>query len=372
MTTQLTMSISERERRYALLRSQLAERDVDVVLAVGRDGSAARADFRYLAGYGPVTPLPSYVVFPRAEVEPVFVARTANRSRIALESGWVKEIQSSWVGLDELLLDQVAQFRNGGAIGIARLENLPVPVYLGLVKRFGADALVDVADIFRATRLVKSEEEIAAAREAARIADVAYEFLADWLAPGHTDREFYGEARRIMHTEGSEYSMDLVAIDAPGVYAPIGATLGENGFVVGELTPTYLGVYNQLPFEFAFGHFRKERHETRELLREAHDAAAAAVRPGATVGEVWAAAAAVLDRPGYSCGPGQFGHDLGYDVVDGFSILRGGTAVLAERNLLVLHPIVVPDGGPRMLLGKTFLVTADGCEALNQVDPFAE
>ena len=365
------LSLTERARRYAAIRAGMAEHDIDVLLVVGRDGHAMRGDLRYVANYGVIVPFPHFAILPRADVEPVFVAPTRNRSRIAHESGWVREVRSGWQDLHGGMLDELDGFRNGGRVGVARFDNLPVPLYLRLIERYGADAVVDAAPILDAVRRIKSDEELECAREAGRIADAAYAFLREWTAPGRTDNELFAHLRRIEHERGSDYAMDNLATGGPGgVYAPTGYRFGYDDFVEGEMSPSWQGMHTQLPFDFAFGAAARRRARAKSVLEEAFAAGAAALRPGATVAAVHAAVADVIDRSGLPGGPDHFGHGLGLDVAEGFSILAGTDVVLEPGMLLVLHPIVLAPDRTRVLLGRTFAITLDGAEAMTRADVF--
>lgn len=367
---QTALSPAERERRYAAIRAAMADQDVDVLLVVGRDGHAMRGDLRYVANYGMLVPFPHFAIFPRADVEPIFVSPTMNRSRVAVESGWVRETRSGWDDLHGRMLAELDGFRDRGKVGIARLDTIPVPLYLRLVERYGQDVVCDAAGIFDAVRLVKSDEEIACAREAGRISDAAYAFLRDWVGPGKSDYELYAHLRHIVHAHGADYSMDLLATDGAGVYAPTGIVFGADSFIEGEVTPTWFGMYNQLPFDFAFGAAARQRARALEVLEEAYEAGVAALRPGVAISEVHAAVSEPIDRSGLPRGPDHFGHGLGLDVVEGFSILPDTDVVLRPGMLLVLHPIVLTPERTRVLLGKTFAITADGSEPMNHADVF--
>jgi len=67
----MTISLVERERRYKLIRQEMAKQDLDVLVIIGRDGNMHRGEYRYFSGVG-VMGHPHYLVFPREEAEPVF------------------------------------------------------------------------------------------------------------------------------------------------------------------------------------------------------------------------------------------------------------------------------------------------------------
>jgi Xaa-Pro aminopeptidase len=366
------LSLDERSRRYAAMRKEMEARGLDALVVIGRDSTGGRGDFRYIASYAPVTPFPHFVVFSRVDQEPRYLSKLPSRSALAVGSGWVNDAQTFWLGLDEAIVEQVAKVLDGGRIGLGRMETIPIPLYQALVSRFGAESVVDAADLFEAVRVVKSEEEIALSRTAALASDAALALLRSEVRPDTTDFEIYSQARRVMHEHGAEYSMDIIGCNTASGWAPIGARPGDDGFVQAEWTPAVGGYYNQIRFDFAFGEAARSRGRARDVLRDAYDAAVGVARPGTTSEELYAASYEVIDAAGFTGGAGHFGHGLGLDVAEGVSIEPGDTLALAPGMVFVLHPKIIPAAGePQLMLGGSFLVTADGVEALNEVDCFS-
>jgi Xaa-Pro dipeptidase len=360
-------SLEERARRYTALREKMKEREIDVLLAVGRDSHAGRGDLRYIAGYSPLV-MTHYAILPQADAEPIFLAPSRNRGRRVEASGWIKEIRSGWFGLEETMLDEIANFLGDGSVGIARFSNLPVPVYQALCYRFGTERIQDAGKMMDEVRMVKGAEELRCAREAGRIADQAYKVLKSRVKPGAVDADFYAAAMQEEFLLGTEYTMDLMAADGASVSAPCGYVVNEDSFVEGELTPTYLGVYNQLPYDFGFGQAARDRAHALEVARQAYDAMLAAIKPGLSIPELYEVARGPIEAGGLACGHGQFGHGMGFDVVEGFSVIPQHDVVLREGMLFVLHPIITTKTGNRVLLGATVAVTADGYELMNDTD----
>jgi Xaa-Pro aminopeptidase len=360
-------SLDERARRYRALRQEMKARGIDVLLAAGRDSHHARGDLRYVAGYSALV-MVHYAILPQDDVEPIFLAPTRNRGRRVETSGWINEVRSGWIGLEEKIIEELAAFAGDGAVGIARFNNVPVPLYLAMCKRFGSERVQDAGPMMDDVRMVKGSEELRCAREAGRIADAAYQVMKENVRPGAIDADFYSATLHEEFRLGTEYTMDLMAIDGTGVSAPSGYVVGEDSFVEGEVTPTYLGVYNQLPYDFGFGRAARERARALEVAREAYDAMLGVIKPGVRVPEVYDAARERIEAAGLVCAPGQFGHGMGFDVVEGFSIIPEHDVVLREGMLFVLHPIIKNEAGTRVLLGATVAVTADGFELMNETN----
>lgn len=362
-------SLAERARRYARLRELMAGRDLDVLVVVGRDGSGTRGDLRYVGAYGPVAPFLHYAIFPRDEVEPVFVSRLPSRHPLAKENGWINDARLAWLGIEDELTKIAGEFLGSGAVGIARLDTVPVPLYLKMIGRFGEDRVQDAAPVMEEARLIKSDEEIHFLKRAAEASDAAVSELNGFVKPGCIDFSAYGRARQVMHELGSEYSMDLISCGR-GSFAPIGDVVGEDGILSGELTPAYSGYYNQLRFEFRFGKSATLRGPAVDALHTAYDEGVAAIEPGVTSEQLYDVTRVAIERQGFAIGSGHFGHGTGLDVAEGISIEPGDKIKLVPGIHFVFHPKIVGPDGAQILLGGSFAMTESGAKALNKVEIF--
>ena len=133
------------------------------------------------------------------------------------------------------------------------------------------------------------------------------------------------------------------------------------GYYCGDLTRTY-------PVN---GRFTDRQREIYDLVLEAHDRAAEAMRPGATVFELRKIAygvfqeSEVLDSKGESLGQyfiHGLGHPLGLDAHDcgaDESPLEPGMVITNEPG------IYLPDEALGVRIENDFLITADGAENLS-------
>lgn len=364
----MPLSLEERERRYAAVRAEMAARDIDVLVVVGRDSSNERGNHRYLTGYGVAAAFAHYVVVARdADVDPIVFSGSSPSARLGQARGWVTDLRTSRTPHEEIV-GEVERLRNGGRIGI--VDSLPIPVYRRLVARHGEDAIADATDCLRMPRLRKSAEEIELMRASAELADVAYRRLREVVAPGRTDWEVYAELKRVLHASGSEYSMDIIECGDGAASVPVGHVIGEDDVVHVEITPSWDGYYTQLRVAFPVREeaWTGELARVHEGWRAAYGAAAEAVAPGATAAAVYDRAAAALSAVGLKMGH-RAGHGLGLDVDEFVSLSPGDDTVLEPGMTLVVHPRVTHDGR-HLMMGGTFVVTEGGREALSQ-DAFA-
>ena len=237
----------------------------------------------------------------------------------------------------------------------------------------------DASRLVARLRVTKSAEEIAFVREAARLSD-----LADRAAIGRT-------------AAGADEGAILAAMHGE-IFAGGGDYPG-NEFIIGSGADALLCRYksgrrrldadDQLTLEFAgvCRHYHAAIMRTlvvgrpRPLHRPYHAAACAALlaceaalRPGRTAGEVFAAHARVLDAHGLSrhrlnaCGY-ALGAKFTPSWMDSPMFYEGAEFVIAPSQVYFLHMILMDsDSQTAMCLGRTYLVGADSAEPINAPD----
>jgi Xaa-Pro dipeptidase len=238
--------------------------------------------------------------------------------------------------------------------------------------------LIDASDLVRLLRLVKSPAELAYLREAGQLVEQACTVSQRMTRPGASVGAIYGEMMNtIMRGDG----------DPSASRWPIGA--GEEALLVryhtghGTVAPR-----DQVQFEIAaaYRHYHaalmyiiltgepdpRYRHMF-DACAEALDACKAELRPGNTVGQIYAAHARVLTSAGYA---GHFLNACGYTMgatypptwMDWPMVYAGEPQVLAPNMVFFLHMILLnSDTGLSMSLGETAVITETGCEPISRV-----
>jgi Xaa-Pro aminopeptidase len=264
----------------------------------------------------------------------------------------------------------------------------------------GAIGVMQPHALIAPMRLIKDEHEIALMREAARITVAAFETAAqsvpaadgEWHVEAALEHAFRaagamgpafpsivagGANATVLHYISNDAALrrdDLLLIDAGARYAMYCA----------DVTRCYP----------AGGRFTDRQRDVYDIVLRAHDAAIAAVRPGARHAQVEDAALAVLADGMIETGlldgtieavlegreyrrffPHRVTHWLGLDVHDvGDYVAQGDSVVLQAGMVLTVEPGLYiaadDDGAPDALRGTgvrledDVLVTADGCEVL--------
>jgi Xaa-Pro dipeptidase len=240
----------------------------------------------------------------------------------------------------------------------------------------GVATLVDASDLVPRLRAVKSDAEIACVREAARLSDLADAAARDAIRAGADEGEILAAQHAAIFAAGGDY---------PG-----------NEFIIGSGRDALLCRYkagrrrldpvDQITLEFAgaFRHYHAAIMRTvvvgeprplhlryHAAAREALLACEAAIRPGATAGEVFSAHTGVFDAHGFgSHRLNACGYSLGAKFTPSWMdppMFYAGNSWVLEAGMVMFAHMILMDSETEtaMCLGRTYLVTGKGRETLN-------
>ena len=236
--------------------------------------------------------------------------------------------------------------------------------------------LVDASDLVRLLRLVKSPAELAYFRQAGRLVDEACAVSQRLTVPGASVGAVYGEMiSTIMHGDGdpsaSRWPMGAGEEALLVRYHTGHGTIAPRDQVQFEIAAAYRHYHSALMYVILTGELDPAHRHMFNACAEALEACEAALRPGKTVGEVFAAHARVLTKAGYA---GHFLNACGYTMgatypptwMDWPMVYAGEPQVLAPNMVFFLHMILLnSDTGLSMSLGETAIVTETGCEPIS-------
>jgi len=204
----------EFEERIAKVQSELARRGLDALITFGNE--AEPQNVRYLADYWPA--FESAGVLVPVEGEPMLLigpeSLTYARSRSRLPKirqilQYRESAEPEYPGAKlptfRDVLDEVSGGQGVKRLGMVGRAIMTVPVYEGLKEAMAGGELVRADDIMIGIRQIKSENEIAAMREAFRISAIALEAVLNEMRPGMTELEVVGIAQREIYGNGGEY-----------------------------------------------------------------------------------------------------------------------------------------------------------------------
>jgi Xaa-Pro aminopeptidase len=233
--------------------------------------------------------------------------------------------------------------------------------------RGGETELVRAAGTVEALREVKDAGELALLRLACEAADAALEDLVarGGLRPGRTEREVSRELEALMLDRGADgISFETIVAAGPNSaiphHRPTDAVLADGDFVKIDFGALVAGYHSDMTRTFVLGKAADWQLEIYRLVADAQRAGREALRPGAGLQEVDAAARQLIADAGYG---ENFGHGLGHGVglqiheAPGIGATSAGT--LRAGSVVTVEPGVYLPGRGGVRIEDT-LVVADG------------
>ncbi|MGH9860314.1 MAG: M24 family metallopeptidase, partial [Candidatus Acidiferrales bacterium] len=237
----------------------------------------------------------------------------------------------------------------------------------GTVRRW-----VATEGLVESLRSQKDAGEVRAIAAAAKLGCRVLEGILPLVRPGVREAELAGEIEYRMRKLGAS-GPAFETIVASGKRSalpharPSTRKLRRNELVVLDMG-AILGHYCcDLTRTIYLGNAPPRVQGWHQAVREAHQAAAAALRPGVTGEQVDEAARAVLRKHGLER---RFihssGHGLGLEVHEEPRLARGSKAVLKAGNVVTIEPGVYIEGAGGIRIEDDYVVTATGAERLTQ------
>ncbi len=252
-------------------------------------------------------------------------------------------------------------------------EHLTVAAAEVLRERLGAHDLVDVAREIRRLRLTKSPAEQEKLARAAAITDAATEEILGRLRGGQTELEVSVALGTSIAAAGATLAFDTIVLSGPNSALPhgrpSGRRLGAGDLVLLDFGAAFGGYRADTTRVAVVGDASARQREIHRIVLAAHDAAIAAIKPGATTGAVDAAARNVIDAAGL--GDRFFhrtGHGLGLETHEDPSLDPGSTTVLEEGMVFTVEPGIYIPGWGGMRIEDDVVVEAGGCRLLTKAD----
>jgi len=240
-------------------------------------------------------------------------------------------------------------------------------------------AWTDASTLVQELRRVKSPQELAYTRRAAELADDAWDVAVDLAGVGVSEARILADMQGAVLGGGGDYAgNEMIIGSGPGALMVRYVTGRRQLDPVDQLTLEWCGVERRyhaaMMRTLLVGEASPEHRAMHAACHEALLACEEAVRPGATLGEVFTTHARVLDGAGYqkhrlnACG---YGMGAVYAPVwtDWPMIYEGNPLAFQPGHVFFLHMILLDfDAGRAMTLGHSVVVTDGGCTRLSRSD----
>ena len=224
----------------------------------------------------------------------------------------------------------------------------------------------------RGLRARKTPAEAAALMAAAAAIDRVHARVPGWLLAGRTEREVAADICDAMIEEGHAGVDFAIVASGPNAASPhhtaASRVLQPGDAVVVDIGGTMASGYcSDCTRTYAIGEPPADFAEYYQVLRDAQDAACAAVRPGIAAEAVDAAAREPITAAGY----GEYfvhrtGHGIGLETHEDPYIVPGNTEPLEDGNAFSVEPGIYP-GRHGARIEDIVICVPDGSRRLNRV-----
>src|SRR5260370_5925276 len=252
-------------------------------------------------------------------------------------------------------------------------EHMTLAVAEALRDRLHTREMVDVAAEIRRLRRTKSPVELEKLAHAAAITDAATDEILGRLRGGQTELEVALAIGASISAAGGTLAFETIVLSGSNSALPHGHPSGqhlrEGDLVLLDFGAAYDGYCADTTRLAVVGPPTARQREIHGLVLAAHDAAIAAVRAGATTGEVDSAARKVIEAAGL--GDRFFhrtGHGLGLEPHEEPSLDPGSKTVLDVGMVFTVEPGIYIPGWGGVRIEDDAVVEADGCRLLTNAD----
>jgi Xaa-Pro dipeptidase len=360
----VSLPFSLHAERRARLAAAMAAEGIDLLLVAGNPW---RSDYlRYAADLTPAEGQ-VFAFVGREGTERVIAELPAEAARFHSEQ---PELQVSWSSSP--IEDAEAAIRSLGRrrIALAPLAAVPYRLASGVLRSTmkAATAMLD--------RLMirKSPGEAQAVRRAAELADAGYAVFRAAARAGRPEYALLADVEAFLRSRGCPENFQILGSggrEVRGMHPPGERRLAPGDLVTTELTPCVDGYYAQICRTLVVGVPSEAQLRAFSVYDEALAAGIAAVRPGATAGEVARAQNDVFRRHGL----GEYvtseytrvrGHGLGLYVDGRPALLEDVDLALEPDMTLIVHPNTYHPEVGYFVHGDSVRVTDEACEVLTR------
>ncbi len=323
-------SAGELARRVAAVRDAMAVRGIDVAVFSAPESVfylTGLDHWGYFAPHHLIVPAAGEMVLITRAMERVTIANQVRNARFSGHSDSVTAASHLARELGPLA---------GARIGLeAQSSGLSFAAGQELALALGADRWADISDLTAGLRQVKSAEEQALMRAAARASDAGTLAAVAAIRDGAREAEVAAECTAAMIRAGSNPPGFGPFLRPGDRIAEEHTTWGDGTYRAGgrvmlELAGCVSRYHAPMGRLIHLGHIRDEDAAMAEIAKRAFDAALAGLRPGRRAREVYTDWQAVVDAAGM---PHYRRHHCGYLVGIGFPpSWTGGNTVTGLRH----------------------------------------
>jgi Xaa-Pro dipeptidase len=380
------LSLQERDRRYKIVRAQMAKHGIDCLLLPANTGrwEQLQGDSRYLTTIGGFA-TEVFTVFPReGEVTAYIFNRAAWWKQV---QKWVSDVRDGRNRWGQNAIERISELGlQKGTIGISGLAGLfrapegiiPYSSVKAIQDAFPQAKIVNATEMMQEIRAVKSAEEVSMLEQSASIVEKTIEAMVENANPGVSEKELYGAMVHAMLANGGELPTLFFLSAGPGLsnssFVPTDYRIQKGDRIIDEIEAKYGGYAAQAVCPVVIGAPDDEYQKMIDISRACFDAILGAMKPGVTFGALFD----VYKRTVEQQGKGKYLWN--HPMMHARGLGDDGPALLGDKDLerfskiqlqtgmtFILKPQVRPaQGKGRASLGDTVTVTQSGARRLGK------
>jgi len=272
-------------------------------------------------------------------------------------------------------IEDIASFIKGikaKCIGF-EAKGITYETYHKLKKILPGKRLIPAPEDINAIRCNKDKDEISKIKKAAYLASVGFSAAMDCISPGISESEVALRIEMAMKRKGAEgLSFDIIVASGVRAALPHGKAsqkkLRRSELIIVDLGARFKGYSSDETCTFIVGQPDKKQKNIYHAVKDAHDLAIEAVRPGVKASYIDSVARSFIKAAGYGkyFGHGT-GHGVGLAVHEWPNISPYNNATIEEGMVFTIEPGIYIPGWGGVRIEDMVLVTRDGCEVLTRM-----
>ena len=380
------LSLQERDRRYKIVRTEMAQRGIDCLLLPANTGrwEQLQGDSRYLTTIGGFA-TEVFTVFPREGEVTAYIFNRAAWWKQAQK--WVVDVRDGRNRWGQNAIERINELGlQKGTIGISGLSGLfrapegiiPYSSVKAIQDAFPQAQIINATEMMQEIRAVKSAEEVSMLEQSAGIVEKTIEAMVENANPGVSEKELYGAMVHAMLANGGELPTLFFLSAGPGLnnssFVPTDYRIQKGDRIIDEIEAKYGGYAAQAVCPVVIGPPDNEYQKMIDISRACFDAILGAMKPGVTFGALFN----VYKRTVEEQGKGKYLWN--HPMMHARGLGDDGPALLGDKDLerfskielqtgmtFILKPQVRPaEGKGRASLGDTVTVTERGARRLGK------
>jgi Xaa-Pro aminopeptidase len=352
--------------RLERLRERMLAADIDALVV------APGSDLRYLSGYDALPLERPTLLVVRREAPPAIVAPRLELARVEHEVQVPDLVVHTYGEHDDALAlaGRVIGVDDGATVALG--DQMWTSFTLGLQRALPGRHWIAASRVIAPLRAVKDPDEVERLAAVGRAIDDVHRSVSEVLKVGRTEREVADDLAALIRTGHDTVSFVIVASgpnSASPHHEPGARRIADRDAVVVDIGGMLDGYCSDMTRTYVMGESPAAFTTAYDALEFAQAAAVAAVRPGATAGDIDAAARDALVAAGLGDAfIHRTGHGIGLDTHEEPWILGGSDVVLVPGMTFSVEPGFYLDGRFGARIEDIVAVTPDGVRSLNNVE----